>query len=61
MPEPRADAVTEAQVTIWHLFEDGVINEDHATEALLAIAVGVQRVRAGSAASAERSDGALAG
>ena len=55
MPEPPADAVTEARVAIWHLFEDGLIDEDHATEALLAIGVGLQHVRD---SSAERSDGA---
>jgi hypothetical protein len=57
MQEPPDDPISEARDAIWHLFEAGLIDEDHATEALLALSLGMQRMRTGHA---ERSDGAPA-
>ncbi len=37
------DAVCSAQAAIWHLFDAGLIDDNSATVALLAIHVGVQR------------------
>ena len=54
MQEPPDGPVTEARLVIWQLFEAGLIDEDHATVALLAISLGVQRVQA---AAAERQAG----
>lgn len=37
------DAVAHAQAAIWHLFDAGLIDDNSATVALLAIHIGVQR------------------
>jgi hypothetical protein len=54
--EPPDDPVRDARVAIWRPFEAGLLDEDHATAALLALAVGLRRMQAGRA---ERSAGAL--
>ena len=44
---PAHDAVTAAKDAIWRLFEAGLIDEDLATLALLAIALGIRRGQGG--------------
>ncbi len=41
------DAVFTAQAAIWHLFDAGLIDDNSATVALLAIYVGLQRTSSG--------------
>jgi hypothetical protein len=50
-------AVDAARSVIWRLFEDGQLDEDHATEALLAVDVEARRIRS-RRASAGRCAGA---
>jgi hypothetical protein len=52
-----ADPVDAARHAIWLLFEDGQLDEDRATDALLAIDVGTRRMKR-RRARAERSEGA---
>jgi hypothetical protein len=55
MQEPPDDPVSEARDAIWGLFEAGLIDEHHATTALLAISTGVHRMQE---AAAEHNAGA---
>jgi hypothetical protein len=44
VPPSPTDPVAAARHAIWLLFEDGQLDVDHATEALLAIDVGIRRM-----------------
>src|SRR5919202_734849 len=53
-----ADPVDAARRAIWRLFEEGQIDTDRATDALLAIDVGTQRTRRRRRTGAEGNAGA---
>ena len=44
VPPSPTDPVAAARHAIWLLFEDGQLDVDHATEALLAIDAGIRRM-----------------
>ena len=58
MQEPRDDPVSAAREAIWDLYHAGLMDEDHATAALLAISIGLRRMQA---RRAEHSEGAALG
>jgi len=54
---PATDPVDAARQAIWRLFEQGQIDEHSATEALLAVDVGLRRMRSPQRDAHKREDG----